>query len=509
MITEMLPKYKFWISNYPNMDSSKDGHVIPERYGEKTNIEPVCINTSIMQYQIARLEIKAIDAVEADGIDLEEDENYETDLTNARFTIYGMPYCVGGQTYILVLQGDFGINGVDYIEVGGDSGAGYGDGQYYEIDGANNWVADAGKDLCFKIYGKKYLDADEELIVEHDKSNYDTDYPLRDAGVRSKIAQSFLMPADSYYVTRVIIWVKKTGAPINYFRLSILENDQETRVGGLTERKDVSEFNAAITLLQNKYYQYTSDSDVRVDIKGYMDNFGNLIDTHAGVLEDLWVTQMGRSSDLLDTVSFDALKSGHTEPINPQLDKEESFQTILERLEAGALFKFIPQLDGTWAVPFYEAGVTSGVVHLRNEDFLSFRCYRDAKSIYYKTQVLYDIDPSSGKYKKREATSYIAQYLYKRNSTLPIETYLKDASDAEALADIYIALNEIPQKNVIYETSGYAFEAIPTEKVLISRDRADSITGSFSSIIFRILRLNKRISTGTVEVKALLDELSY
>jgi len=146
MITEMLPKNKFWVSNFPNMDSGKDGYVIPEFYGEKNGIEPVCIDTTIMKYQIAHHEIKAIDTVQVDGVDLAEDENYETDLANAQFTIYGMPYCAGNQSYIIVLQGDFGINGTDYVEVGGDSGAGYGDGQYYKIDGAGNWVG-TGKRL--------------------------------------------------------------------------------------------------------------------------------------------------------------------------------------------------------------------------------------------------------------------------------------------------------------------------------------------------------------------------
>jgi len=512
MINETIPVYKFWESNYPNLDPDFNGEPLPEFYGEKTNISPICIDTSIMQYKIAYRKIKAIDAVEADGLDLEEDENYETDLDNAQFIVYGMPLCLANSDYYLVIQAEaMGINGVDYVELAGDSTAGYvsGGGQYYAIDGANNWVADAGVDLCFLVYGKKTLDGDEELVTGLNKSHYDTDYPLRDAGARSKLAQGFRMPGDNYYITRVILWTKKTGAPTgNNFRVSIYEDDQETRVGGYTERKDVSEFNAAITLLQNKYYQFTSESDIRVDAKGYVDNFNNLINTHAGMLEHLWTTIMGRDPDLLDSDSFTDLKTARPEPVCEYFNYEVSFSTIVTNLEAGGLFKFLPGLDGKWYIPFYEAGVSSGITHLKDEDFLSFKCLRDAHSIHYKVQIQYNRDPND-KYKVREATSDVARYLYKRKGTLPLETYLKDGDDAQDRANTYISLIEVPQRKAIYEVSGYAFDAIPTEKVLITRERADAVGGAFDATIFRQLKLTKRISTGTVNVEALLDELSY
>jgi len=401
MIDESIPVYKFWESNYPKLDPDFNGEPIPEFYGEKSNITPACIDTSIMQYKVAYRKIKAIDGVEADGIDLAEDENYEINLDSAEFIVYGMPLCLAETDYYLVIQADsLGVNGVDYVELAGDSTAGYvsGGGQYCEIDGADNWVANAGVDLCFLIYGKRSLDGDEELITGLDKSHYDSDYPLRDAGVRSKLAQGFRMPGDNYYITRVIIWTKKAGTPVaSDFRISVYESDQETRVGGYTERKDVSEFNAAITLLQNKYYQFTSESDIRVAAKGYVDNFNDLINTHAGMLEHLWSTVMGRDSDLLDPITLAALKTARPEPVCEYFDYEVNFSTIVANLEAGGLFKLLPGLDGKWYVPYYESGVPSGTTHLRDEDFISFQCQRDAHSINYKVQIQYDRDPTDKK----------------------------------------------------------------------------------------------------------------
>ena len=80
MLTEMIPKYKYWQTNFPNLDTSKEGYPIPEFIGEKSNIEPVCIDTTTMQYQLAYREINAIDSIEADGIDLAEDEEIVSDV---------------------------------------------------------------------------------------------------------------------------------------------------------------------------------------------------------------------------------------------------------------------------------------------------------------------------------------------------------------------------------------------------------------------------------------------
>lgn len=490
------------------MDESQEGEPIPEFYGEIENIPPVCIDTSIMQYKIAYREIHSIDSVQVDGLEQTPDEDYEVDLSQATITIYGMPWLEPNTTYYIVIQGDFGI-GANHIAFAGETPGSYADGEFSEIDGGDTWNDFANRDLCFKIYGKTALDSDKSMMISHDYSNHDDEYELRDAGARSRIAQSFKTGADGFYLTDIEVWVQKIGNPVGDFRISIHSDKADTRVGGLTASQDAGGLGVALALRRCQMNEFTYESEVLVDAQGYEDGFGNLMETSSEMLEHLWTTVLGKDPDLLDNISFDDLKTARPEKICAYLNVEETFNEIKNKLEAGGLFKFIPKLDGTWMVTYYEAGISSGATELKNEDFLDFKCHRDAHSINYKVQIRYNLDPNDKKYKEREATSDIAKYLYERHGTIYIETYIKENAAAQALADSYITLFEVPQRKITGRTSGYAFDAIPTEKILITRSRADNIGGNFNKDIFRILTLTKGISTGTVDIKGLLDELSY
>jgi len=85
----------------------------------------------------------------------------------------------------------------------------------------------------------------------------------------------------------------------------------------------------------------------------------------------------------------------------------------------------------------------------------------------------------------------VARYLYKRKGTLEIETYLKNGDDAQDRAEMYSSITEVPQRKIIYTVSGYGFDALPTEKVLITRARADAVGGSFDAEVFQAAQPDK------------------
>jgi hypothetical protein len=176
-------------------------------------------------------------------------------------------------------------------------------------------------------------------MISHDYSNYDTDFDLRDAGARSRIAQSFKTEADGFYLTDVEVWAKKIGNPVGDFRLSIHSDKIGTRVGGYTANIDVSGLGAALVLRRCQMNEFTYESEVLVDAQGYEDNFGNLIETSSGMLKHLWVSVLGNDPNLLDDDSFDDLKTARPEKICAYLNVEEKFEEIINKLEAGSLFK--------------------------------------------------------------------------------------------------------------------------------------------------------------------------
>jgi len=504
----MIPKYKFWKSNYSNLEAAAEGTVIPELYGEKEDISPVCIDTTIMKYMIAKRELYSIESVKCDGNTLTVMEDYTADLANAQFTIYGRPYLSAATTYFMVLKGTFGISGANYVKVGGDSGAGYGDGQLFYIDDGDVWTGQAA-DLCFRVYGRNYMEADEELKVEFAFSNYDTDYALRDAGSRTKIAQSFLTGADGFYVTRVVLWYAKAGVPVDNIRLSIHSNQTGTRVGGKTQSIDVSGFITSVVETQNRFNNYTKDSEVLVHAKGFKNADTSLMDNVSDIFKDVLINILGKSSGDLNAASFAALKAARTEKICVDLDKEISFNTFLDRLEAGSLFKFQANLDGELAVYYYVAGEPDGTPHFKDEDMRNFHSFRDSHSVRYKVQVQYDEDPTGQRYKVKEKTSNIAKYVYGNNDSLIIETYLKEGDVASTRATAYGSLIEYPQNKIIFDVSGYGLNLIPTQKVKITRTRADYTGGTLDGVLFRILSLQKSLSEGSTRVTAILDTQSY
>lgn len=504
----MIPKNKFWTANFSNLRQSAEGQPIPELYGVKENISPTCIDTTIMKYQIANRALHSIDAVQCDGHNLTETTDYVTDLPNAQFVIYGMPKLESATTYYLVLEGDFGISGSHHVNISGDSGAGYADGQLFDINGSDVWSGQSA-DLVFKIYGKQYLEADEELMVEHAFTNEDAEYNLRDSTARTKVGQSFLTGANDFYVTRIVLKLGKTGTPTGNMRLQIHTDQLGTVLGGKSKQLAVANLTTTQRSSAQTWWKFTEDSEVLVTAQGVENLDTSLMDNVSDILKDVLVNILNKDTADLDTASFTALKSARTEDICAYLNTELSFNTFLGRLEAGSLFKFVPTLEGKLAVYYYQSGEPAGTPDLYDEDYISFRSWRDKDSIRKTAQICYNENPTTLIYEKIEKASDIADFIYENDKTLIVETYLKDTADAETLGTTYIGLIEYPQRKIIFEVPGYGINLIPTQKVKITKTRADNTGGSFSAELFRILSLAKKLSTGTVKVTAILDSQSY
>ena len=508
----MIPKYKFWESDYPNLESEAEGISIPDFYGTKDNITPICIDTTILKYKVAYREINAISSVAGDGRQLTEDEDFILDLPNAEFTVYGMPYLEASTTYYLVVEGNWSIDGVKYIEIGGDSSGSYASGQKYSIDGGGVWTGSSGVDLCFKIYGKTSLESDVELQASYGYGNYNTNYALRDAGGNTKLAQGFDSGSNAYYVTKIILYFKRVGSPGGNVRVQIHSDQSGTIVGGKTNSVATSGIATSMGSRTNNFSQLSTESEILISAAGYEKSGGVLIETASDMLKDIIINGLGKSESILKVAtsgefdSFDELASAHPEEVCAYFNRELSFNTVLGKLEAGALFKMIPGLSTKLIVPYYVSGEPSGTPHLRDEEIISMKSVRDVGSVRYQVQIKFDENPTLQKHKVRQQTSDVAQYLYGRKNVLTIETFLKNAADASSLAGNYLEMFEYPQRKITIKTSGYGLDLVPTRKIKVTKARADNTNGVFEGKLFRILGIKKQVSKGGSEIGAIDDE---
>jgi len=509
MLDMQIPQKKYNTNDYPKLEDRADNLPIPYRYGVKTNITPICIDIDALKYKLADESlhaIKAIDKIEADGETLIITDDYTVDLVNAEFTIIGTPKLSPNTTYYIVIHGAFTIDGTNFVRFSTNSSVGYADGQRFEIDAGDVWMGKA-EDISFAVFGKNSLESEEANKVEFQAID-DGDGRLRDVVARTKIAQSFKTPNDgqSFYVTRVLLFGWRIGTPSGNVWIEIHSDQIGTQVGVDSKTRDSADFPISQTVTRFSFMQRGLPSEILVDIQGYKDG-GNLIDNVADILEDVLTNTnaLNISSDYLDAVAFADLKAAKTQSINPQIDREITVNNFIEKLERGQMFKFMPTLEGKFAPRVYAGGEFIGTPHLKDEDFIWFKCYRNLASVKQKYLVKYDENPTTQIYLETESSSDIAQYIYRNKETLEIETYLKDESDAPQ----YKSLSECPQREIEFEVSSYLLDKIPTDKVKITRTRGDNPEGTFDTVLFRILKLTKKQSTGTVVCRAILDSQSY
>jgi hypothetical protein len=513
MLNVSIPRNKYKKANYPNLEDRADGIPIPELWGLKTGITPVCIDTTFLKYKYANRAAHALNAVRADDTLLVAGTDYTSDLANAEFTILGSPFLAASTTYYFVLSGTWAINGVGYLHsVHGHTGS-YADGVMYTIDASNVWTADPeGGSLGFKVYGRQSITGEEELMLYFDYEGA-TGINIRDVDAHTRLAQSFKTGAAGFFLTRITIVLGKDpyyppGQPVGTFSMRVLSSiSPETQIGTVSGTRDCGEVD--IGAYDLPWAVRGAPSKVEVDAEGMVFG-GDVMENVADIIEDSYSNVVGGNSTYLDTaVTLPALKIARTQKIAIFLDREITYNIMVGKLEAGQMFKVIPDLDGKFETVAYTSGAV-GAPHFYDEDFISFSMTRSWKSIFQAVKVKYDESPSNQEFKVVDSVSTIAEYLYKNKESLTVETYLRETVAAQALADDYIELLQYPLRIINFEVGGFvAMTLIPSSKVRITRSRADYTNGVLSGILFRVIQIDNNILTGVSKITAILDVQTY
>ena len=502
MLNTIIPTNRYNLTDYPNLEERAKGLPVPLCYGPEKNITPVIIDQATHTYKICSNALSAIDEVRAAGGALTEGVEYTDDLANGEFSFnIGSPLCAAGTTYYIVWTADYGVSGVDFIWVVSRDNSFYGDGTMYFINGADAW-SDQAVDATFRIYGRKLPNGNEELLVDCSAAAGNVqNNGLRSHADRTKIAQSFEIPGTGdYYITRIQYKTRKLGAPAGDVWIEIHSDQVGTQVGANSAKVDVSTLHTASYWQGYSIWSVINTEDIKVDATG---EYGQIDDILLDMMENVLFVDSGN----IDAPAFAALGAARTQDIAAYIDSERTFQAFVEKLEAGQLFKFLAKLDDTYTVIFYAAGAAD--ISLRDENLKNFSSYRNLSAVCRTIKVKYNENPTDQTFDIAEGSSAIAEYIYKSNKMLEVETYLVSSADAEALISDYLGMFEYPPKSIKFEVDGYGWGLIPTQKVDITRKRGDNTGGAFDGVLFRILSITKSLSQGTTKMKAVLDAQTF
>jgi len=223
-----------------------------------------------------------------------------------------------------------------------------------------------------------------------------------------------------------------------------------------------------------------------------------------------WIlkTFLGYTDAKLDLPSFSSVDTEVPFVLAKYFKSETTVREALRGIERSALGTIRPKKDGT--VEFFVWDPWSGsasAIELSDEDFSRFETDVKMDTVYYETNVRYDENPAKpGSFQVETASHNATKYLTDSSNSIIVETYLKNAADAQTLAQrinllyrgitIEIDFVELGVRMIAHELY---------ERVKVTKTRAPSTAGCFLSRLMEILEL--KIDFVTPQVSGRLGDL--
>lgn len=505
MLNILVPKDHFLALDYPYMEEYILGLPIPIAWGDVHDIVPFLIDTDYLIYKIVGHAIADITEIRSKGVALGAG-SYIEDLPNGEFELAGTPWLAASTTYYFAIEGDYAINGTDFIRFRLSSGpAGF---DSYNIDGGGNWNIQT-HDIVFALYGKTTLDGEESLMVLTGHFALGA-RALRDVAARTRLGQRFVTGATSFYATKIRFVIQDfTGMPTGNLQVTFYSSIAPEVQQGIESNWIPFSTDSVPAYIEVPFPQYGEDNDLQVDIESPYP----MLTLAADVLESLFVDRLGKDPSILDAAYLAAFAAARDQELKVFIDREITVGDFIGKLEASVLFKFLPLHDGTYATIIFEAGEPAGTPHFRDEDFVEgseFRIDRDLSVVRQMMRVKYDESPATQEFKIAEARSDSARLFYSNEETIEVETWLKNEIDAEALAEQYSSFFREPQIRITFEVHGFGLNLLPgRDKVKITRARAAWTGGAINGQLFRIMKIVKRPATNSTEITAIYEPSGY
>lgn len=231
---------------------------------------------------------------------------------------------------------------------------------------------------------------------------------------------------------------------------------------------------------------------LEVDAKGYVAAGDVLMEKAGEIAKDILKTYLGFVDDDLDLSSFTETDTERPYEQCLYLDMDKSSRLILQTIGRGVIAFFTPVESGKLAFEVYLSDVPSDTMKLEDRDFgEGWEVKIDDSFLRNKVKVQYDQSPKTQEFKVVEKSNMEVLYKYEVRETLTLETYLREKSDAGAVAQAVQNMCSSPIKVVDTSCGIKAFKLFPTRKVKITRKRAVDSSGEWDEKVFRIRQIIK------------------
>lgn len=268
-----------------------------------------------------------------------------------------------------------------------------------------------------------------------------------------------------------------------------------------------------ITILDSTYGWETHT--LEAEVTGKPGGARGWLSTFSEIVQDILTTFLGVAVADLDSAAFTAAQAAAPQELALWIKTPRTIASILATQEDG-----LPSLEvsvhgtvqqtraGLWTCRIWEPGYDSaGAVRLRKEDLALFRPEPKLETVFVAARAHYGYHHGAQEWGIEEATSARQQYLAETSDRRDVYTYLRNAGDAEVLADRYLFILMHAQLAIAFDERGTLLaEADAGDRVLVTYSPAPVAAGAFSDRVCEVTKLERRFAP-TFRIGGVLEDL--
>lgn len=240
------------------------------------------------------------------------------------------------------------------------------------------------------------------------------------------------------------------------------------------------------------------DYIIECDVTGKPDGAGSYLNTFGQIVKDILTTHLGVPTTQLDLASFTQADIDNNHPLSVWLKVPRSIASVFSSsepnkasLEKSVLGTVRQTLDGKWNVRIWNDSTPAPTVSLVKEDFVSFLPEPKIENVTSVAAVYFNQNLSANSWSVKTAEDLRARYLFETREETEFYTFLRDADDAETLAQRAALLLAATSIDVEFELRGSQLaEALAGDFVTVSYAPAPVVGQAFEEANLELQRLD-------------------